>query len=52
LLAEVWGPSFAEETQYLRVYFAQIRRKIELDPAAPQYILTDTGVGCRFGPGL
>ncbi|MBM3494263.1 MAG: response regulator [Armatimonadetes bacterium] len=45
LLTEVWGPSSADETHYLRVCFAQIRRKIEQDPSRPRYVVTDAGVG-------
>lgn len=48
LLKEVWGPAAAGETQYLRVYMASLRRKIEKDPARPIYILTETGIGYRF----
>ncbi len=48
LLKEVWGPGFIEESQYLRVYIAQIRKKIETDPNRPRYLLTESGVGYRF----
>lgn len=48
LLQEVWGPSFAEETQYLRVFVGQLRKKIEMDPAKPQVLLTESGVGYRL----
>ncbi len=48
LLKEVWGPGNAEETHYLRVYMAQLRRKLEADPARPQYLLTEPGVGYRL----
>jgi two-component system KDP operon response regulator KdpE len=48
LLAEVWGPSHAEEAHYLRVYMAQLRRKLEDDPARPRYLLTEPGVGYRL----
>ena len=48
LLKEIWGNSFAEETQYLRVFVAQLRKKIEDDPNRPKYILTESGVGYRF----
>ena len=48
LLQEVWGPSYASETNYLRVYFAQLRRKLEPDPAHPRYLLTEPGMGYRF----
>lgn len=48
LLTEVWGPSHAEESHYLRVYMAQLRRKLEADPAQPRYLLTEPGVGYRL----
>lgn len=48
LLREVWGPLHAQETHYLRVFVATLRRKIEDDPARPRYILTEQGVGYRF----
>jgi two-component system KDP operon response regulator KdpE len=48
LLREVWGPGSASETHYLRVYMAQLRHKIEDDPAQPRYLLTETGVGYRL----
>jgi two-component system KDP operon response regulator KdpE len=48
LLREIWGPSDVEQTHYLRVYIGQIRHKIEADPAQPQYILTEPGVGYRL----
>ena len=48
LLTEVWGPAYASDTQTLRVHVANLRRKIEPDPAAPRYIRTDPGVGYRF----
>jgi two-component system KDP operon response regulator KdpE len=48
LLKEVWGPDSVFETQYLRVYMAQLRRKIEADPARPRYLLTEPGVGYRL----
>ena len=51
ILREVWGPQYVEETHYLRVYAAQLRRKIEDDPARPQLLLTEPGVGYRFTPG-
>ena len=50
LLQEVWGPEFATETNYLRVYFARIRRKLEVDPAAPAHFITEPGMGYRFQP--
>lgn len=48
LLKEVWGPDSVYETHYLRVYMAQLRRKIETDPARPQFLLTEPGVGYRL----
>jgi len=48
LLRTVWGPRFAEESQYLRVYINQLRRKLEADPARPHIVLTEPGVGYRF----
>jgi two-component system KDP operon response regulator KdpE len=50
LLQEVWGPLYHDETNYLRVYMAQIRRKLEPDPARPRYFITQPGVGYRFEP--
>ena len=50
LLAEVWGPGFEKETNYLRVYFAQIRRKLESDPSQPRHFVTEPGLGYRFEP--
>jgi two-component system KDP operon response regulator KdpE len=50
LLQEVWGPQYQEETNYLRVYMAQIRRKLEPDPARPRYFITEPGMGYRFEP--
>jgi two-component system KDP operon response regulator KdpE len=48
LLAEVWGPEYSGETQYLRVFINRLRRKIEDDPSHPQFILTEPGVGYRM----
>jgi two-component system KDP operon response regulator KdpE len=48
LLKEVWGPDLVCETHYLRVYMAQLRRKIEADPAQPRLLLTEPGVGYRL----
>jgi len=50
LLQHVWGPEHVEETQYLHVVISQLRRKIEPQPARPQFILTEPGVGYRFRP--
>jgi two-component system KDP operon response regulator KdpE len=48
LLKEVWGPGHTEETHYLRVFAANLRRKLEADPARPRYLLTEQGVGYRL----
>lgn len=48
LLKEVWGPDSVQETHYLRVYMAQLRRKLEADPAQPRFLLTEPGVGYRL----
>jgi two-component system KDP operon response regulator KdpE len=48
LLREVWGPAYAKETHYLRVYLAQLRRKLEDDPSHPRHLLTEAGMGYRF----
>jgi len=51
LLRAVWGPGFINQLQYLRVFVAQIRRKIEDDPNRPVYLLTESGIGYRFVVG-
>jgi two-component system, OmpR family, KDP operon response regulator KdpE len=48
LLKEVWGPQYVDETHYLRVYFAQLRQKLEANPALPRLIVTEPGVGYRL----
>jgi len=48
LLSEIWGPAYRTETNYLRVYLAQLRRKIEPEPARPRYLITEPGMGYRF----
>jgi two-component system KDP operon response regulator KdpE len=48
LLHEVWGPPYAGQTHYLRVYMAQLRRKVEVDPARPRLLATEPGVGYRM----
>ena len=48
LLQEVWGPSYATQTNYLRVYMAQLRRKLEADPSHPRHLITEPGMGYRF----
>jgi two-component system KDP operon response regulator KdpE len=50
LLQEVWGPQYRTETNYLRLYLAQIRRKLEPVPSRPRYFLTEPGMGYRFQP--
>jgi two-component system KDP operon response regulator KdpE len=50
LLREVWGPGYETQTNYLRVYIAQLRRKLETDPARPRHLLTEPGLGYRFQP--
>ena len=50
LLQEVWGPQYEKETNYLRVYLAQIRKKLEPDPARPRYFVTEARMGYRFVP--
>ncbi len=50
LLHEVWGPSYGTETNYLRVYMAQLRRKLEVDASAPRHLITVAGSGYRFEP--
>jgi two-component system KDP operon response regulator KdpE len=48
LLQEVWGPTYSDQTHYLRVFLAQIRRKLEPDPSHPRYFVTEPGMGYRF----
>ncbi|MHA7221683.1 response regulator [Arthrobacter sp. RHLT1-20] len=50
LLSEVWGPAYAKETNYLRVYMAQLRRKLEPDTGNPRHLMTEAGIGYRFLP--
>ncbi len=50
LLHEVWGPQYGDETNYLRVHLAHIRRKLEPDPSRPRYFITEPGMGYRFEP--
>lgn len=50
LLQAIWGPGHAGDAHYLRVHMANLRRKIEADPARPRHLLTETGVGYRFSP--
>ena len=48
ILREIWGQSYSDQTQYLRVFVAQLRKKIENDPNRPNYIVTESGIGYRF----
>jgi len=48
LLRDVWGPGYAKEGHYLRVYMGQLRKKLESDPANPKYVITEPGLGYRF----
>jgi two-component system KDP operon response regulator KdpE len=50
LLREVWGPNYQTESNYLRVHLANLRRKLEPDPAKPRYLITEPGIGYRFTP--
>jgi two-component system KDP operon response regulator KdpE len=49
ILKEVWGVGYVEQTQYLRVFMAQLRKKVEDDPAKPRLLNTESGIGYRFG---
>jgi two-component system KDP operon response regulator KdpE len=51
LLTEVWGPQYTNDTGYLRLYLAQLRKKLEPEPSHPRYLLTEPGMGYRFSPG-
>jgi two-component system KDP operon response regulator KdpE len=51
LLTEVWGPGYGDASGNLRLYMAQLRRKLEPDPARPRWLLTEPGMGYRFQPG-
>jgi two-component system KDP operon response regulator KdpE len=50
LLQEVWGPSYGDEGNYLRVYMATLRRKLEENPSTPRHLITEPGLGYRFEP--
>ncbi|MCX5831378.1 MAG: response regulator [Deltaproteobacteria bacterium] len=52
ILKEVWGPSYIEQTHYLRVFMNQLRKKIEADSARPHFLLNEPGIGYRFKPDL
>lgn len=51
LLGAIWGGDYTEQTEYLRVFVGQLRKKIEADPSKPRYILTEPWIGYRFNPG-
>ncbi|MDQ3753468.1 MAG: response regulator transcription factor [Acidobacteriota bacterium] len=51
LLGAVWGGNYTEQAEYLRVFVGQLRKKIEVDPSTPRYILTEPWIGYRFNPG-
>lgn len=48
ILKEVWGPTYLENSHYLRIYMSQLRQKLEIDPTQPKYLLTESGVGYRL----
>jgi two-component system KDP operon response regulator KdpE len=50
LLSQVWGPQYTRDTGYLRLYLAQLRKKLEPEPSRPRYLLTEAGMGYRFMP--
>jgi two-component system KDP operon response regulator KdpE len=50
LLQEIWGPAYGSQTNYLRVYMAQLRRKLEPEPSHPRHLITEPGLGYRFEP--
>ncbi|GAB2590542.1 response regulator [Microlunatus antarcticus] len=50
LLLQVWGPTYVEQTHYLRQYMKTLRRKLEPDPSRPRHLITETGMGYRFQP--
>lgn len=50
LLTEVWGPQYTTDTGYLRLYLSQLRKKLEPEPSAPRYLVTEAGMGYRFVP--
>lgn len=51
ILHAVWGPTYLSQTNYLRVYLASLRRKLEIDPTHPRHLLTEAGMGYRFVRG-
>jgi two-component system KDP operon response regulator KdpE len=52
ILKQIWGPGYIEQTQYLRVFIGQLRKKIEQNPNNPKFILTESGIGYRFCPKI
>ena len=52
LLSAIWGANYGEQTEYLRVFIGQLRKKIETDPSTPRFILTEPWIGYRFDPGV
>ena len=52
LLTEVWGPQYTSDTGYLRLYLSQLRKKLEPEPGSPRYLVTESGMGYRFTPGV
>jgi two-component system KDP operon response regulator KdpE len=50
LLTDVWGPGYVDETNYLRVHMTHLRRKLEVEPSRPRYLITEPGMGYRFNP--
>ena len=50
LLREIWGSEHVTDTGYLRLYLSQLRKKLEPDPSAPRFLLTEPGMGYRFDP--
>jgi two-component system KDP operon response regulator KdpE len=52
LLTQVWGPQYTSDTGYLRLYLAQLRKKLEPEPSRPRYLLTEPGMGYRFSPDV
>ena len=51
ILTEIWGNNSAEQNEYLRVFVGQLRKKLERNPASPQYLRTEPWIGYRFDPG-
>ena len=52
LLTAIWGANYGEQTEYLRGFIGPLRKKIDADPSAPRYILTEPWIGYRFDPGV